>query len=217
MKRFDRRLVHFLSREEVQAILDAPDASTWNGQRDRVLFGMFYNTGARVSELIGVKVGDANLERGGVVRLHGKGRKERVVPLWKATTRMLKQWLRRIDPDPSAPLFPNRAGQPLTRSGVESRLRIAVTKAEHECPALKHKRVSPHVFRHTTAMHLLQADVDIATIALWLGHESPATTHVYIQADLAMKEAALNKLQEPRARTGRYRADDEVLAFLKSL
>ena len=108
-------------------------------------------------------------------------------------------------------------GQPLTRSGVEHRLRVAVQKAAHHCPSLKHKTVSPHTFRHTTAMHLLQAGVDITTIALWLGHESPATTHTYIEADLAMKEAAISKLKGPRSRTVRYRASDAILAFLNGL
>jgi len=215
MKRWDRPALVFLSAQEVEAITATPDASTWSGQRDQMLFVMLYNTGARVSELLGVQLGD--VPGGGVVRLHGKGRKERIVPLWKTTVAQLRAWCRRIDTNATSPLFPNRMGQPMTRSGVEYRLRVAVQKAAVHCPSLKHKAVSPHTFRHTTAMHLLQANVDITTIALWLGHESPATTHTYIEADLAMKEAAISKLKGPRSRTVRYRASDAVLAFLEGL
>lgn len=217
MKRFDRPALTFLSREEIEAITEAPDTSTWSGHRDQVMFVTLYNTGARVSELVGLKVEDVCINGGGFVRLHGKGRKERIVPLWKTTVKRLKEWLRRVDSTAASPFFPNRTGRPLTRSGVEHRLRVAVQKAGNHCSSLKHKRVSPHTFRHTTAMHLLKANVDITTIALWLGHESPSTTHSYIEADLAMKEAALNRLQEPRYRAGRYRATDAIFSFLNSL
>jgi len=217
MKRFDRPALTFLSLEEVEAIAEAPDASTRSGRRDRVLFLMFYNTGARVSELAGLKVGDVSAEGSGSVRLHGKGRKERTVPLWKSTVKHIREWLRHIDADPASPFFPNRLGVPMSRSGVEHRLRVALKAAGLACPSLKGKSVSPHTFRHTTAMHLLKAGVDLATIALWMGHESPATTHTYIEADLDMKEAALDRLAEPANRIGRYKASDAVLAFLESL
>lgn len=217
MKRFDRPSLTFLSLEEVEAIAAAPDLSTWGGRRDRMLFLLFYNTGARVSELTGLKVGDVSTDGRGFAKLHGKGRKERIVPLWKSTLKQIREWLRQIDTDPASPFFPNRLGRPLSRSGVENRLRIAVQAAERTCPSLKNKNISPHIFRHTTAMHLLKAGVDIATIALWMGHESPATTHTYIEADIAMKEAALDRLAEPANRKGRYRASDSVLAFLNNL
>ena len=216
-KRFDRPALTFLTLKEVEAIAEAPDPSTQSGRRDRMLFLMFYNTGARVSELAGLKVGDVSAEGSVFVRLHGKGRKERIVPLWRSTVKHIREWLQHISTDPAAPFFPNRLGQSMSRSGMENRLRVALKAAGLVCPSLKGKNVSPHTFRHTTAMHLLKAGVDLATIALWMGHESPATTHTYIEADLDMKEAALDRLAEPTNRIGRYKASDAVLAFLESL
>jgi site-specific recombinase XerD len=216
-KRFDQPVLGFLSREEVEALLAAPDRATFSGQRDAVLFTTLYNTGARVSELTGLNVGDVLLERQWALRLHGKGRKERVVPLWKSTRARLREWLPRIDPAPHSPVFPNRAGQRLSRSGVEHRLRRALQTAARTCPSLATRRISPHTFRHTTAMHLLQSGVDLSVIALWLGHEDISTTHHYLEADLAMKEAALSQLQDPAPRPLRFRADDRLLAFLEAL
>lgn len=216
-KRFDRPALGFLSREEVSALLDAPDRATWSGQRDAVLFAVLYNTGARVSELVGLRIADVLLDRASALHLHGKGRKERVVPLWKSTAAQLRHWLPRIDRSPDAPVFPNRAGKPLSRSGVEQRLRVAVTKASERCPSLAAHQISPHTLRHTTAMHLLQSGVDITVIALWLGHEDTATTHIYVEADLAMKEAALRRLDEPSLKPVRFKAPDRLLAFLEAL
>jgi len=216
-KRFDRPLVGFLSLEEMEAILVAPDRSTWSGQRDHVLLATMYNTGARVSEIITARVGDVALDQGPSIHLHGKGRKERAVPLWKSTAKRLKQWLPRVQTNAEAPLFPNRHGRPLTRSGVETRLRAAVETAAPHCPSLKKRRISPHVLRHTTAMHLLQSGVKSSLIALWLGHESLQTTHLYVEADLAMKERALNKLQDPHSKAFRFRPSDRLLAFLDTL
>jgi len=216
-KRFDKPLLGFLVREEIQAILSAPQRSTWSGQRDHVMLATFYNTGARVSEIIGVRVADVVLGRDASVHIRGKGRKERATPLWRSTAKLLEVWLTRIRRDPDAPVFPNRDGLPLSRSGIEQRLRGAVDTATERCPTLRGRRISPHTLRHTTAMHLLQSGVDIAVIALWLGHESTATTHRYIEADLAMKERALATLQEPHTRSVRYRASDGILAFLERL
>ncbi len=182
-----------------------------------MLFATFYNTGARVSELVGLSVGDVFLNGAVFVRFEGKGRKQRTIPLWRNTVRRLRQWLTEIDPAPTSPVFPNRSRNRLTRSGVEHRLREAVRKATPGCPSLSEKKISPHILRHTTAMHLLQAGVDLATIALWLGHENPATTHLYVEADLQMKEAALAKLQEPAGKATRYHAPDSLLAFLESV
>jgi len=148
MKRFDRPLVGFLSREEMEAVLQAPDSHTWSGQRDRVLLTTLYNTGARVSEIIAVRRVDLECERAQALHLHGKGRKERVVPLWKQTTRLLREWLLRIGSEPQQPLFPNRFNQVMTRSGVASRLHRAANAATDQCPSLKDKRVSPHLVRH---------------------------------------------------------------------
>jgi len=216
-KRFDRPVLGFLSRDEVQALLDTPDRTTWSGQRDAVLFAVLYNTGARVSELTGLRRADVLLDRAAALHLHGKGRKERVVPLWKSTAAQLRQWLPRIHSSPDTPVFPNRAGARLSRSGVEHRLRVALTTASTRCPSLVGRRISPHTLRHTTAMHLLQAGVAITVIALWLGHESPATTHLYVEADLAMKEHALQRLKDPGPGSVRFRARDRLLTFLEAL
>jgi len=219
MKRFDRPLLGFLSRPEMEAILAAPDRSTWSGHRDQVMLTTLYNTGARVSEIVGLRIADLDRAAGAgaSVRLHGKGRKERVTPLWRSTAKLLGDWLDRVPGEPAAPLFPNRHGRPLSRSGVEQRLRAAVAIAQTRCPSLSGRAISPHTFRHTTAMHLLQSGVDLSVIALWLGHESPTTTHRYLEADLAMKERALATLQEPATRNQRFRPTDKVLAFLDSL
>jgi site-specific recombinase XerD len=202
---------------EIDALLAAPDRSTWSGHRDHVLFTTLYNTGARVSEIIGVRVADLVLEPVAHVRLHGKGRKDRTVPLWKSTAKRLKEWLPRVKTGPDTPLFPNGRGVALSRSGVERRLRAAVARASVGCASLATRRISPHTFRHTTAMHLLQSGVDLSVIALWLGHESLDTTHLYVEADLAMKERALATVQEPASGRWRYRASDQLLAFLEGL
>ena len=217
MKRFERPLIGFLSREEIEAILAAPDAATWSGRRDRLLFLLLYNTGARVSEVIAIRRGDLDLAQGAVVHLHGKGRKERAVPLWKRTATQLRAWLRTLPVEPTLTLLPNRFGGAMSRSGVADRLQRAVETASANCPSLRHRHVSPHVVRHTTAMHLLQSGVDLAVIALWLGHEDVSTTHQYLEADLAMKERALATLQPPHMKTPRYEPKADVLAFLESL
>lgn len=217
-KRFERPMFGYLSREEMLAVIDAPD-ETWIGQRDHVLFLMLYNTGARVSEIVGVKVGDVVLEeRAACAHLHGKGRKQRSVPLWRSTVKAVRAWLKQ-NPQlkPASPLLPNRNGHAMTRTNVALRLALAVHTATQAYPDLEKRHVSPHVIRHTTAMHLLQAGVDISVIALWLGHESPVTTHQYVEADLAMKERALARLHEPDARIQRYRAPDSLIEFLKTL
>lgn len=217
MKRFEHPCPGFLSRSEIEAILAAPDASTWSGQRDQVMFATLYNTGARVSEIISLRVADVTLEPSASVRIQGKGRKLRVVPLWKKTAKRIRQWLKCVARDPETPLFPNAMGHPLSRSGVENRLREAVRSAVRQCPTLKNRRISPHIIRHTTAMHLLQSGVDLTVIALWLGHENPATTHMYMEADISMKRNALNKIHEPNHPPLRFRATDKLLQFLESL
>lgn len=216
-KRFDRPALNYLSREEVEALLDAPDHDTWGGQRDAVLLAVLYNTGARVSEITGLKIADVLLDRGSALLLHGKGRKERVIPIWKSTAVQLRNWLPRIDRSPGAPVFPNRSGKRLSRSGVEHRLQVALSKASKSYPSLAARRISPHTLRHTTAMHLLQSGVDITVIALWLGHEDTATTHLYVEADLAMKEEALRRVEDPAPKPIQFTANDKLLAFLEAL
>jgi site-specific recombinase XerD len=217
MKRFERPLIGFLSREEIEAILAAPETTTWSGRRDRLLLLLLYNTGARVSEVIGLCRRDLDLSQRTAVHLHGKGRKDRAVPLWKRTAAHLRDWLRSLPVEPSQPLLPNRFGRPMSRSGVAQRLQRAVETGAVSCPSLRRRPVSPHMIRHTTAMHLLQSGVDLAVIALWLGHEDVATTHQYLEADLDMKEQALATLQPPTITTPRYQPKADVLAFLDSL
>jgi site-specific recombinase XerD len=217
LKRFDRPLVGFLSREQIDAVLAAPDRSTWSGQRDHVLFATMYNTGARVSEVTAMRRMDLALERSAVVMLHGKGRKGRSVPLWQTTADALRCWLIRLPNQPDQPVFPNARGKRMSRSGVEDRLDAAVRAAAKQCPSLRERNVSPHMLRHSTAMHLLQSGVDITVIALWLGHESPATTHLYLEADLQMKERALATVPAADVKARRYRPDNRLLAFLQAL
>lgn len=217
IKRCSRPLVGFLSREEVQAIIDAPDSSTWVGQRDQVFWATLYNTGARVSEALGIKVADVTLEGSPSIHLRGKGRKDRMVPIWPATAAQIRRWMARIDPTPGKPLFPAANGCPLTRSAITDRLKRATITAITKCTSLAGRKVSPHTVRHATAMHLLQSGVDITLIALWLGHESPATTHIYVEADLKMKEEALKVVKPPALKQVRYQPPNGLLGFLQSL
>ena len=217
MKRFDRPLVGFISRAHVEAITAAPTAATWTGRRDRVMFATLYNTGARVSELIGMQVCDLILESSSAVRIRGKGRKERTVPLWASTVAQLRSWRRELHGTAEGPVFPSRTGGRLSRTTVAERLQLAVEAAAKQYPELLKQTISPHTFRHSIAMHLLQAGVDITVIALWLGHESPSTTHIYVEADLTMKERALRSLQPPATVPIRYRPPDRILRFLQGL
>jgi len=218
LKRFDRQMVGFLSRPEIGAIIEAPDQTSWAGQRDRAFFSMMYNTGARVSEMIGIRCRDIVLEGQPTVHLQGKGRKERSVPLWRATAKLIKSWRHLIgEPARDEVLFPNRSGGRMSRSNVTQRLELAVATAALKIPSLLERPITPHTIRHTTAMHLLQSGVDITVIALWLGHESTSTTHMYVEADLTMKEKALMKLQPSSAAPQRFRASDSLLSFLQTL
>jgi site-specific recombinase XerD len=216
-KRYDQPVLGFLTREEMAALQGALDLTTWSGRRDQALIATLYNTGARVSEALDLRVTDFVRGRAAAVRLRGKGRKERSVPLWNSTVRLLTAWVDRRAAQAEAPLFPNRGGGRMTRSGVAYRLRLVIAKAAAICPSLRRSQISPHTLRHTTAMHLLQAGVDITVIALWLGHESPTTTHRYVEADLAMKRRTLAKLEEPAQRRMRFSPSDDVLAFLEGL
>jgi site-specific recombinase XerD len=217
MKRFERPMLGFLSREEMLAVIGQPGA-TWTSQRDHLLLTMLYNTGARVSEIIAVRVADVVLEPSACVHLHGKGRKQRVVPLWKSTLQEVRAWLR-CNPAlaADAPLLPNRDGRAMTRQNVNQRFAIAVTRATPTHASLARRHVSPHTIRHSTAMHMLQSGVAFSVIALWMGHESATTTHRYVEADLTMKEQALARLEEPDATLPRYRPPDALRAFLEAL
>lgn len=216
-KRHAQPLLGYLTVEQVQAILDAPDSSTFSGRRDRLFFQLLYNTGARVSELVALNRQDLQPGTCQTITLHGKGRKQRTGPLWPKTARQMRQWLDQLPLEPSTPVFTNQSGTRLSRSGVEKRLRRATREAETVCPSLRGRKISPHVFRHTTAMHLLQAGVDITAIALWLGHESPLTTHKYVEADLEMKKKTLSRLKAPTAKLSTFVPKDTLLAFLEAI
>lgn len=218
MKRFERPVLGYLSREQTVCLLALPGTS-WLAERDRLLLHLLYNTGARISEMLAVKVGDVVTGDGACVHLLGKGRKHRSVPLWSPTSKLVRNWLARNQDQMTitSPMLPTRRGTFMTRANAAQRLTLAVEHASVKHPELATMIISPHTLRHTTAMHLLQAGVDISVIALWLGHESPSTTHMYMEADLKMKEKALARVQPPDTPETRYRPPDELLGFLQRL
>ena len=216
-KRYTRRPVDFLNPSEIEALLAAPDLDTWTGRRDHTLLLLALQTGLRASELIGLRCQDIVLGAGAHVRCHGKGRKERATPLRKDTVAVLRRWLRERQGQPSDPVFPNARGGSLSHDGLAYLLSKHLATARQHCPSLQKKRVTPHVTRHTAAMELLRNGTDRTTIALWLGHESVETTYMYLHADLELKEKALAKTTPSNVPATRYRPDDAVLAFLKSL
>jgi len=216
-KRFEHKPIAFLTQEEIQALVAAPDATTWLGRRDRTLLLLTAQTGLRVSELIGLCCQDVVLGRGAHVRCLGKGRKARCTPLREDAVTALSAWLDERRGQPADPLFPNRGGGPLSRDSIEHLVGKYATSARQCCPSLEKKHITPHVLRHSAAMALLQHGIDRAVIALWLGHESVETTQIYLHADMAMKERALAKTSNVDVPPGRYHPDDELLAFLKSL
>jgi len=213
-KRHTRPLLGFLTRQEMSALLQAT-GNSWTGQRNHLLLLLLYNTGARVSEITAVRVQDVTASDCRQILLHGKGRKERIVPLWSQTRRELRQWIKDNRLLPGDPLLSNRFKQPLSRSGVAWQLSQSLRQAEKLAPSLKGRRISPHTLRHTTAMHLLQSGVAHEVIALWLGHESPSTTHLYVEADLEMKRRAIESITPGSTRRQPPRLDDQLLRFLE--
>jgi integrase/recombinase XerD len=216
-KRYARTLVQFLDRPEIDALLAAPDQRTWLGRRDHALLLVAVQTGLRLSELTGLQTQDVNLTTGAHVRCSGKGRKERCTPLTKHTVAVLKAWLHESAKRAAEWLFPSARGGRLSADAVQDLLAKYVAVAGQSCSSLQKKRVTPHVLRHAAAMELLQAGVDRSVIALWLGHESVETTQIYLDADLALKEKALGKTTPTNSKHHRFRAEDSLLAFLKSL
>jgi len=216
-KRFTRRLVRFLARPEVDALIAAPNRSTWSGRRDHAFILTAAQTGFRLSEMTGLKREDLILGAGAHLRVIGKGRRERCTPLAKATRTVLKAWLREPQRGEGSFLFPNARGARLTVHGVQYLLNKHRRAAANTCPSLKQKQVSVHRLRHTMAVDLLQEGVDRSTIALWLGHQHVQTTQIYLDATLAMKEKALAKVTPHPGKPGRYRPNDRLLAFLKDL
>lgn len=216
-KRFTRRLVCFLTRPEIEAVLASVDKSTWIGRRNHALLLVAMQTGLRVSELTGLRQRDAVLGAGAYVRCEGKGRKERCTPLAKPTIAVLKAWINEQGADGSRFLFPSSNGGRLSADAVQHAVAKHVTSAGRTCPSLTKKHVTPHVLRHTAAMELFQSGVDRAMIAIWLGHESLETTQIYLDANLKLKETALNKVCPPQSKPGRYQPDDQLLIYLKGL
>jgi len=216
-KRYERRQIEYLTSAEIDALLAAPDRTTWMGRRDRTLLLVGIQTGLRVSELIGLRREDVVLGTGAHLTCEGKGRKQRCTPLRQEAVEVLAQWLRECPDDPVAPVFPSSRGGPLSRDAVERLVARHQRTAERRCPSLKRKKATPHVLRHTAAMQLLQHGVDRSVIALWLGHESVETTQMYLHADLRLKEEALSKITPLDVKPGRFRPDDELLAFLEEL
>jgi integrase/recombinase XerD len=216
-KRCDRRVVNFLTRPEVNAVLASPDPTGWIGRRDHLLLVLAVETGLRVSEIIRLRVSDVVLGRSSYLRCFGKGRKERLTPLSRRTATRMRWWLQERKAAPPDPVFPARHGGDLSRDAVERLLKKHAAAATATCPALKRKTVSPHVLRHTAAVNLLQAGVDRSVIALILGHESVETTQMYLDADLATKERALARTAPVGTKPGRFRPSDTLLAFLQAL
>lgn len=216
-KRFDRRLVDFLTRPELEALLAAPDRTTWMGRRDHVLLLLAIQTGLRASELANLGIDQITPGTHPLIRCTGKGRKERCIPLTRQAMDVLRAWLKERQGAPSDPVFPSYRRGPLSLDALEKLVTKHAATAAEACPSLRHKRVTPHVLRHTAAMQLRHAGVDLSIIALWLGHESIETTHVYLDADLESREAAVSRLAPLHNGYRRYRATDDLLAFLTGL
>jgi site-specific recombinase XerD len=216
-KRHERNTVSYLDLDEIKALLAAPHRGTWLGRRDHTMLLLMIQTGVRVSELVGLRVRDVHLGTGAHIKIIGKGRKKRSTTLTGETVAILRQWLKEREGNPDEPLFPTRQGRPLSRYTVGVLVSKHTTTATAGCPSLKAKRVTPHTLRHTNAMLLRAKDVDIATIALWLGHESTQTTHIYEHADPALKERAIARTAPLGVKPGRYRPSDQLLAFLEGL
>lgn len=216
-KKYETRPIDFLNEAEIEALLAAPDTSTWVGRRDRTLLSLAIQTGLRVSELISLRCQDLVLGTGAHIRCAGKGRKERATPLRREVITLAKAWLQERHSEPQAPLFPSLRGQPLSRDAVEQLVAKYSAIAQKRCPSMKTKRITPHVLRHSAAMNLLHNGVDRSVIALWLGHESVETTEIYLHADLRMKEKALSRTTPSATKPTRYHPSDKLLAFLEGL
>lgn len=216
-KRGERALVCFLTPAEVDALLASPDRRTRIGRRDHALLVIAVQTGLRVSELSGLRRCDIHLAAGAHVACHGKGRKDRVTPLTRGSVAVLRDYLTERGGGPADPVFPGPHGDPLGRDAVRRLVQRHTRAAVARCPSLASKSVSPHVLRHTCAMRLLESGCDLATIALWLGHENAATSQIYLHAYMALKERAIARTAPPNTDPGRYRPPDRLIAFLEQL
>jgi integrase/recombinase XerD len=214
MKKTDSRLVRHLSTEEVQALLDAPIPTDWTGIRDRAMLHLCFAGGLRVSELTSLRLEDLSLQPHASILVHGKGRRERCLPLWKQTAAALRAWLAVRGKVLTPELFVNARREPMTRYGFEYILEKYVQLAKKHCPSLTTKRISPHVLRHSCALTVLEATKDLRKVSLWLGHANMQTTEIYTRADPSIKLEALEAITPPKLRSGRFRASDKLIASL---
>ncbi len=214
-KRTEEQLIDYLTVDEMQAVVDAPDLATRNGIRDRAMLHLGFRAGLRVSELVGLRVNDVSRDATPSILVHGKGRRERLMPLIKDCAAALRAWMAVRGAPPVPELFPNARGAPMTRSGFEYILRKHVKTAAKTCPSLLEKRVSPHVLRHTCAMITLQANKDIRKVSLWLGHASIQSTEVYTRADPMQKLDAVSGITPIVLQKGSFNPPDKLLALLK--
>jgi integrase/recombinase XerD len=217
-RRHDHATVSYLTSPEIDALLAAPDRTTWYGRRDHALLLATIQTGLRVSEVTRLTVQDITTTTpGAAIHTTGKGRKQRATPLTKQSAAILRAWLPEAGPAPSGPAFPTRRGTPMSADAVQRLVAKHATAAAPNCPSIAAKHVTPHTLRHTAAMALLHAGVDTSVIALWLGHQSPVTTHIYLHADMTIKERALARITDPNTTPGRYRPADDLINFLENL
>jgi site-specific recombinase XerD len=216
LRKTDTRLVRHLTAPEIQALLNAPKPVDWLGTRDRAMLHLTFAAGLRVSELTGLKLQDLTLHPHASVLIHGKGRRERALPLWKETTAAMRAWLAIRGTVAAPEIFVNSRREPMTRAGFEYILGKHVRTAIKDCPSLATKRVSPHVLRHSCALTVLQATKDLRKVSLWLGHATMQTTEMYTRADPSIKLEALDAITAPKLRSGRFRASDKLIASLTS-
>jgi integrase/recombinase XerD len=214
VKRTGKPLPVFMNRQEIDSVLATPSSRSWTGRRDHLLFALLYNTGGRISEVLNVRAGDVQRR---IVHLHGKGRKERDVPIWTETQDEINAWRADNQLRSDQYLFAGRTGVPLSRRGAALRLRRTLCGTVPHCPSLNGRRITLHTFRHSTALHLLQARVPLEIIALWLGHEQPITTHGYVEADLQMKRDCLRRLKAPTPPRRVRQPGSHLLSFLEAL
>lgn len=216
-KKYEKKVISYLTDNEIKSLLKTPDRKKWIGRRDYTLLLLAIQTGLRVSELVNLTVGQLKFGTGAHIKCTGKGRKERCTPLTKQTIAALKEWLKEINEKENDYLFPSSKGSKLNRDTIDKLLKKYVEIAEETCPTFKGKIISPHSLRHTTAMLLLHSKVDCSVIALFLGHESLETTQIYIKADLDIKEKAIAKVKSMDTKFKRFKADDKLIEFLKAL
>jgi integrase/recombinase XerD len=216
MKRTDSRLVRHLTGDEIQAILDAPQPTNWAGIRDRAMLHLCFAAGLRVSELTGLRLDDLSLQPHASILVHGKGRRERCLPLWRQTATALRAWLAIRGTVPVPELFLNARRESLSRAGFEYVLEKHTRTAATRCPSLAAKRVSPHILRHSCALTVLEATKDLRRVSLWLGHANMQTTEMYVRVDPSIKLETLDAVTPPRLRSGRFRASDKLIASLEA-